>query len=359
MSKVPSPVDNRREAEDPRWIAVLSRDASADGSFVYGVKTTGLYCQPSTPSKLPLLKNIEFFDSPADAEAAGYRLGKRAADQIMVAEHRAQLVATACRILEDAIETTTLTNLAQQLNVSPFHFHRIFKAATGLSPRAFAMACHARRVQTPRSQECSSTPDDPLLRAPSNQRHSMAVVTASGQSTGHAPLDKGDDSIQFAMSACALGFLLVARSPKGITAISLGDSCQAVLGDFRRQFPHAQRIANFDESKDLIDCVVSFIEAPGIEVELALDIRGTAFQKKVWHALRQVPPGSTVSYIELANTIGAPKSVRAVEQACRANPLAVVIPCHRVLRKDGRYAAYPWGLERKSELLRLEASLKR
>lgn len=341
---------------DPRWARVLARDASADGQFVYAVKTTGVYCQPSSPSRLPRPENVEFFDSPADAEAAGYRPSRRAGpDQTTVRAQQAALVAQACRHIEAADTPPTLDALAQDAGLSPYHFHRLFKSVTGLTPKAYADAHRARklRAQLGRGSSVTEAIYDAGFNASSRfyeASDNVLGMTASRYRAGGA-----QTTIRFAVGECSLGSILVAQSDRGICAILMGDDPDALVRDLQDTFPKAELIGGDAGFEDLVAKVVGFVEAPSIGLDLPLDVRGTAFQERVWQALREVPPGSTTSYTEIAARIGAPQAVRAVAQACAANHIAVAIPCHRVIRRDGNTSGYRWGVERKLALLQRES----
>lgn len=342
---------------DPRWQSVLARDASADGQFVYAVKTTGVYCRPSSLSRLPRPQNVEFFDSAAAAEAAGYRPSKRAAgDQTQLAAQHAALVAAACRQIEDAETAPTLNQLAQGAGISAFHFHRVFKAATGLTPKGYANAHRALKVRQHLHSGQSVT--DALYDAGFNS-NSRFYETAD-QVLGMKPSDYraggANSDIRFAVGQCSLGAILVAQSSRGVCAILLGDDPNVLVHELQDKFPRANLQGAEPDFEQLIAHVVGFIEAPGIGLNLPLDLRGTAFQERVWQALQSIPVGTTASYAEIAQRIGAPKATRAVAQACGANCLAVAIPCHRVVRSDGQLSGYRWGVERKRQLLEREGA---
>ncbi|KQM50689.1 MULTISPECIES: bifunctional DNA-binding transcriptional regulator/O6-methylguanine-DNA methyltransferase Ada [Pseudomonas] len=345
--------------QDPRWAAIVARDAKADALFVYGVKTTGVYGRPSSASRLPRPENIEFFDTPAQAEAAGYRPSKRAAgDQTQLAAHHAQRVAEACRQIEQAETPPSLEALAHGAGLSAFHFHRVFKAVTGLTPKAYASALRSRKVRHSLKGEHSVT--DALYDAGFNSN--SRFYESANQLLGMKPSDYKaggtNSTILFAVGQCSLGAILVAQSQRGVCAILLGDDPDALLRDLQDQFPKAELVGADHEFEQLIAQVVGFIEAPALGLNLPLDLRGTAFQERVWQALRDIPVGSTASYAQIAAQIGAPKSFRAVAQACGANSLAVAIPCHRVVRSDGELSGYRWGVERKRQLLEREQSVK-
>lgn len=342
---------------DPRWAAVLARDPQADGQFVYAVKTTGIYCRPSSLARLPKPQNVEFFDTAQQAEAAGYRPSKRASkDQSDVAAQHAATVATACRQIETAEIPPALSELAETAGLSPFHFHRVFKAATGLTPRAYAAAHRSRRVREHLADGSSVT--DALYEAGfnSNSRFYESANHLLGMKPGDYRAAGKNNDIHFAVGQCSLGAILVAQSERGVCAILLGDDPHQLVCDLQDQFRKANLIGADSGFEQLIAKVVGFIEAPAIGLDLPLDVRGTAFQERVWQALREIPLGSTASYAEIAQRIGAPTSMRAVAQACGANRLAVAIPCHRVVRSDGNLSGYRWGVERKRQLLERETT---
>ncbi|MBP4000708.1 bifunctional DNA-binding transcriptional regulator/O6-methylguanine-DNA methyltransferase Ada [Pseudomonas koreensis] len=341
--------------DDPRWAAVVARDARADGQFVYAVKTTGIYCRPSSLARLPKPQNVEFFDTAEDAEAAGYRPSKRASkDQTEVAAQHAATVAAACRQIEASDSLPALNDLAETAGLSAFHFHRVFKAATGLTPKGYAAAHRSRRVRQRLADGGSVT--DALYDAGfnSNSRFYEAADQVLGMKPGDFRAAGQNNDIRFAVGQCSLGAILVAQSERGICAILLGDDPHQLVCDLQDQFRRANLIGADAEFEQLIARVVGFIEAPAIGLDLPLDVRGTAFQERVWQALREIPVGSTASYADIALRIGSPKAVRAVAQACGANSLAVAIPCHRVVRSDGNLSGYRWGVERKRELLERE-----
>ncbi|ABL72303.1 bifunctional DNA-binding transcriptional regulator/O6-methylguanine-DNA methyltransferase Ada [Paracoccus denitrificans] len=352
MDHTPIPTES-----DPRWQRVLARDAAADGSFVYAVRTTGVYCRPSCPSRRAKPQNVTLYASPDQAEAAGFRPCRRCNPRgASAAEANAALVAAACRLIEQAETPPTLQALAEAAGLSPFHFHRQFKAIIGLTPRAYAAAHRAGRLRARLAQGASVTGAIYEAGFNSSSRFyegadGMLGMTPSAWRKGGAGAE-----IRFALGQCALGAILVAQSRRGICAIALGDDPEALLRDFQDRFPAATLIGGDAEFEALVARIVGFIEAPGIGLDLPLDIRGTAFQQRVWQALRQIPPGTTASYAEIARRIGEPQASRAVAQACAANPIAVAIPCHRVVRSDGALSGYRWGVARKRALLDREGA---
>jgi AraC family transcriptional regulator of adaptative response/methylated-DNA-[protein]-cysteine methyltransferase len=340
--------------DERRWAALIARDPSAEADFVYAVKTSGLYCRPADGGRLPRRENIEFFDGSEQAEAAGYR-PRQQVKGTAAALRRAQRVAEACRQIEQAEREPSLAQLAEAAHLSPWHFQRLFKAQTGLTPKRYAAACRARRLR----EQLSSAPSvtDALYQAGfgSSGRLYEAADAALGMTPGAYRRGGADQELYFALGECSLGSVLVAQSSRGVCAILLGDDPQALLEDLQRRFAHAKLIGADADFERCVAQVVGFIEAPALGLELPLDIRGTAFQQRVWQALRQIPPGTTASYAEIAERIGAPQAVRAVAGACAANCLAVAIPCHRVVRSDGGLSGYRWGLARKQQLLDREA----
>ncbi|PRC94410.1 bifunctional DNA-binding transcriptional regulator/O6-methylguanine-DNA methyltransferase Ada [Solimicrobium silvestre] len=353
---LPSVLPPKSSADDIRWAAVQGRDAATDGDFVYGVKTTGIYCRPSSSARLPKRENVEFFDNAQAAEAAGYRPSRRAsADRTAAATQRTALVAKACRLIENAEVQPNLDALAEQAGMSTFHFHRIFKAETGLTPKAYSSASRARRMRGELGG--SGTITDAIYGSGFNSN--SRFYEASVGMLGMRPRDYKDGGynaeIRFAVGQCSLGAILVAQSQRGICAILLGDDPDLLVRDLQDQFRKAHLIGGDADFEQLIAQVVGFIEAPALGLKLPLDVQGTAFQERVWQALREIPPGMTASYSDIAERIGSPKAVRAVAQACAANHIAVAIPCHRVVRRNGDISGYRWGVERKRELLQREA----
>lgn len=340
---------------DPRWRAVLSRDAGADGRFVYSVKTTGVYCRPSCPSRHARPENVRFHASAEDAASAGFRPCARCRpDEPPIAQRHATLVADLCRFIEQAEQAPSLDALARRAGLSPHHLHRVFRQVTGLTPKAYAVAHRARRVRDSLSRAGSVT--DAIYHAGygSNGRFYAEAGQVLGMTPSAWRAGGRDTAIRFAIGQCSLGAILVAESVRGLCAISLGDDPDALARDLQDRFPNATLVGDDPAFAQKVARVIAFVEAPGVGLDLPLDVRGTAFQQRVWLALREIPPGHTVTYSELAQALGAPQSVRAVAGACAANPLAVAIPCHRVVRRDGNLSGYRWGVERKRALIERE-----
>ncbi len=342
--------------DDRRYAAITARDKAFDGKFVYSVVTTGVYCRPSCPSRLARRENMRFHASCADAERAGFRACKRCTpDAPPLAEQHARKIAEACRIIETAEEPPKLDDLAAEVGLSPYHFHRIFKSVAGVTPKAYAIAHRQRRLRDKLTRSTNVT--EAIHEAGFNS--SGRFYANADEILGMTPTDfrKGgqDTAMRFAVGACSLGAILVAATNKGIAAILLGDDPQALVRDLEDRFPNAELIGADRDFEEVVAKVVGLVEAPKTGLDLPLDVRGTAFQHRVWQALREIPVGSTATYAEIATRIGLPKAVRAVAAACAANRIAVAIPCHRVVRSDGALSGYRWGVERKRRLITREA----
>ncbi len=341
---------------DPRWNAVVTRDPAADGNFFYSVKTTGVYCRPSCASRPARPENVRFHATRTDAEKAGFRPCKRCKpDQLSLVAQHAVVVAKVCRLIERAETVPGLVELASHAGMSASHFHRVFKAATGLTPKAYAAAHRGKRVRN--ELDRSSTVTKAIFDAgySSSGRFYEKSTALLGMTPSKYRAGGANTKIRFAIGECSLGSILVAASERGVCAILMGDDPDALARDLQDRFPRAQLMGSDKKFERVVAKVVGIVEAPAKGLELPLDVRGTAFQQRVWEALQKIPAGSTVTYSQIAKRIGAPKSVRAVASACAANALAVVIPCHRVVRNDGGLAGYRWGVERKRALLKREA----
>ena len=342
--------------EQSRWNAVVKRDRTADGVFCYAVRTTGVYCRPGCSSRLPRRQNIEYFDNGMEAELAGYRPCKRCKPDTTSPRARlAEVIAQACRHLEQAEKPPTLEKLAGLAGFSPWHFHRLFKKTVGITPKQYAARQQERRFRGSLKKNRSVT--DAIYdsdfgsssRAYENARERFAM-TPSAYRGGAAGL-----RIRYSIAPCFLGWVVVASTDRGICAIEFGDDPGALPARVQASFPKARIERAGPDFFAVIQQVIAFIEAPGKEIRLPLDIQGTAFQERVWRALREIPPGVTVSYAEIADRIGHSQAARAVGRACAANKLAVAIPCHRVARRDGKLGGYRWGIERKRRLLLRES----
>jgi AraC family transcriptional regulator of adaptative response/methylated-DNA-[protein]-cysteine methyltransferase len=342
--------------DEQRWQAVVERDVTADGTFVYGVTTTRVFCRPSCPSRRARRDHVVFHETAADALAAGLRPCRRCEPMgVGTAERRAAIVAEACAAIDAAVAAPTLAELARRVGVSPHHLHRLFTAETGISPKAYAQAVLARRF---RDRLDDPSVDITTAIYDAGYASNGRFYESAGDRLGMTPTQRrrGGDGVgvRFALAESSLGAVLVAATDRGVCAVELGDDAEAMLHDFQDRF-HAAELEAGDETFELLVAqVVELVEHPDRRHDLPLDVQGTAFQERVWRALRTIPPGSTVSYAEIAERIGSPAAVRAVAGACGANKIAVAIPCHRVIRVDGSLSGYRWGVERKRELLRRE-----
>jgi AraC family transcriptional regulator of adaptative response/methylated-DNA-[protein]-cysteine methyltransferase len=339
-------------ADDPRWARIVARDKAADGRFWYSVSTTGVYCRPSCPSRVANPKNVQLHDTLESAKATGFRPCKRCnPDGPSIDSENATLVAKACRIIEESEEEPSLEKLADAIGRSPGYFHRTFKAATGLTPKEYAAAHRAKKVR--QGLTSGNTVTEAMYDAGFNSsgRFYEKSTGMLGMTPSQYRAGGSNEEIKFAVGHTSLGAILVASSRKGVAAILLGDDPDQLVRNLQDRFPNAHLIGADNDYEALIARVVGFVEAPGIGLDLPLDVRGTAFQRRVWRALQHIPVGGQASYAEIAQRIGCPKAVRAVAAACAANNLAVAIPCHRVVRKDGSLSGYAWGVERKRALL--------
>lgn len=342
---------------DPRWAAVVARDTAADGEFFYSVKTTGVYCRPSCAARAARPENLEFHLTAADAERAGFRPCKRCRpDQPVKGAPHAALMAELCRFIESAEQAPSLDQLAQRAGLSAYHLHRTFKAVTGVTPKQYAAAHRVKRIKA--GLDRSATVTEAIYGAGYNSNgrfyeksNDMLGMTPTNFRAGGA-----NTEIRFAIGECSLGSILIAASDRGVCAILIGDDPNELARDLQDRFRRAHLIGGDAGFEQLVAQVVGFVEAPSRGLDLPLDVRGTAFQQRVWQALRDVPAGKTVSYATIADRIGAPKAFRAVGSAIAANPIAVAIPCHRVIRHDGGLSGYRWGVERKRALLEREAT---
>jgi AraC family transcriptional regulator, regulatory protein of adaptative response / methylated-DNA-[protein]-cysteine methyltransferase len=362
MVRAAPPETARRQASysivrDPRWARVLARDRTADGLFWYSVATTGIYCRPSCPSRAANPINVQLHATLADAKTTGFRPCKRChPDGPSIDAENASIVARACRLIEESEGEPSLNALAKAVGRSASYFHRSFKAVTGLTPKDYAAAHRAGKIRDGLVSGGSVT--EAIYDAGFNssgrfyeKSTNMLGMTPTQFKTGGA-----NEEIRFALGQTSLGAILVASSKKGVASILLGDDPDALLRQLQDRFPKATLIGADKDYEALVARVIGFVEAPQIGLDLPLDVRGTAFQRRVWQALQEIPVGQTVSYAEIAQRIGSSKAVRAVAGACAANNLAVAIPCHRVVRNNGALSGYAWGVERKKVLLDREGA---
>ena len=337
------------------WRAVLARDRAADARFVFAVTSTGVFCRPSCAARRPRRENTRFFADTAAAERAGFRACLRCRPGARGRE--SVLVEAACRRIESADAPPPLAVLARDAALSPAHFQRLFKAATGLSPHAFAASVRAGNARSA-LENGETRVTDAIYDAGfgSNGRfYAAADATFGMRPAQYRAGGAGAGPIRFALGETTLGHVLVAASARGVCRVALGDDPEALLHDLQNRFPKAELAGADPEFEALVAQVVGLVEQPARQVDLPIDLQGTAFQHRVWQALRRIPAGTTVTYAALAAAVGAAGAMRAVGRACGANPVAVVIPCHRVVRTDGTVSGYAWGLARKVALLEREA----
>ncbi len=345
-------------SDDDRWRAVEERRVDADGQFVYSVRSTGIYCKPSCPSRPKRRANVAFHAGPAEARAAGFRACKRcrpdAAGNTPEDDAGSALVARACALIAAAEEAPSLEALAAAVGLSPFQLHRLFKSVTGVTPKAYAAAERARRLRQGLDSDTSITTAIYDAGYNSSSRYYETAGARLGMRASDVRKRAAGQSIRFAIGDCSLGCILVAATERGICAIEFADRPETLVERLQQRFAEANLVGGDADFEATVASVVAAVEMPARAASLPLDIRGTAFQERVWQALRAIPPGTTATYAEVAARIGLPASTRAVANACGANGLAVAIPCHRVVRTNGGLGGYRWGIERKEQLLALE-----
>jgi AraC family transcriptional regulator, regulatory protein of adaptative response / methylated-DNA-[protein]-cysteine methyltransferase len=346
------------ETNDWRWDAVQGRDRSADGRFVYGVISTGIFCRPSCPSRRPRRDRVRFFETPDLAMRAGFRACRRC-DPARVVTADDAIARASAYLAGHADETVSLAALAGVAGLSPFHLQRRFKRVLGISPREYQAACRAERFR----QELRSGRDvtGALYEAGYGSPSRVYEAAPTGRGMTPATYRRGGAGAEvgFVTLRCALGWLLVAATPTGLCAVKLGDSSRALEADLRRELPHADIHANGSVPARWVRAIVARLRGSSDELALPLDVRATAFQWRVWRELQAIEPGETRSYSDVAAAIGQPDAVRAVARACAANPVCLVVPCHRVIAKDGGLGGYRWGVDRKARLLAGEQSAPR
>jgi AraC family transcriptional regulator of adaptative response/methylated-DNA-[protein]-cysteine methyltransferase len=334
------------------WTAVENRDAGADGNFFYGVRTTGVYCRPGCASRRPLRTNTAFFETTEAAEAAGFRACKRCrpTDGSAASRHLAA-IEKACALLRASETVPSLGELADAAAISRFHFHRVFKQITGVTPRDYVRSHRLGRLGDKLDAGQPIAASIYATGFGSSSRAYEAAPGGLGMTPGARRRGGSGETVRYVTVETPLGWALVAATERGICMTALGDDRDSLAAALRQRFPAAAVIAEDLGLRGWADRIVRFITAPGENLDLPLDIRGTAFQARVWRALQKIPLGKTASYSEIAAALGQPKAVRAVAQACAANKLALIVPCHRVIRGDGDLGGYRWGLERKRALL--------
>ena len=345
------------ESGEARWRALRSKDAKADGEFVYAVRTTRVYCRPNCAAKLAQRKNVIFFQSCAEAEGAGFRACKRCRPNgKSQAERDAQAVAHACKMIRAAEGALRLAELSAAVGLSQFHFQRVFKKLLGVSPRQYAIALRDQRARAELQRGNSVT----HAVYASGYNASSRFYERSNRALGMKPREfraHGEGvSIRYGIVKSALGLVLVAGTERGICCVHFGESRSELEKYVRTTFSRANFVEQNTKFERWLRAVVQRIEGKDHAAKLPLDVRGTAFQHRVWNALQKIPDGLTSNYTKLATQLGNPRAVRAVARACATNPVAVVVPCHRVVRSDGDLAGYRWGVERKRKLLKRESA---
>ena len=337
---------------ETQWRQVMERDARQDGRFVFAVRTTGIYCRPSCPSRRPRRDSVEFFSDPKQAERAGYRACLRCKPTEISAQ--AQFVMRACQLIDEAEGVLTLAELSKRVGVSPFHLQRLFKRATGLSPREYQSARRMQHVKhgLRKGDDVTTALYDAGFGSPS--RLYEKASQQMGMTPGAYRRGGAGATIQYAIVPSPLGRLLVAATARGLCAVRFGEGASELERELRDEFSAADVRRDDAALQPYLEPLLASLRGENTTIDLPLDVRATAFQKKVWDALREIPAGETRSYSEVARAIGDPKAVRAVATACASNPVALAVPCHRVVRSDGELAGYRWGIERKKKLLEQE-----
>jgi len=349
--RVQDPAFKSELDEEACWHAVLERDEQSDGAFVYGVNSTFIFCRPSCPSRRPNRENVRFFATPEAASKAGFRPCKRCRPD-RFSNAQVERVQQACRIIEANLnDQLSLETLGREVGVSPFHLQRTFKQVTGITPREYADALRLGQVKS--KLHAGESVADALYGA--GYGSSRGLYERAPSQLGMTPATYGRGGkgahINFSIVPCSLGFLLVAATEKGICSVSLGDSPRALEADLRKEFPAACVHEDDVSLQEWVQSILRYLQGKEPHLDLPLDVQATAFQWRVWQVLRSIDYGETRSYSQVAEAIGRPKAARAVARACATNPVALVVPCHRVVREDGSYGGYRWGLERKKSLL--------
>src|SRR5438876_6492212 len=351
----PAPTEWAMSSEQRWWNAVLARDAGRDGEFVFAVSSTGVYCRPSCPAKRPRRENVTFFRQPEEAERAGYRACLRCRPKAINGNAQAEMVKSICRYIEQHLdEPLTLERLASAFHLSPFHLHRRFKAVLGITPRAYADSC--RLTSLKRNLQAGHSVTRAMYDAGYSSSSRLYERTASqlGMTPDKYPRGAIAASIRYTCTDSLLGRMLVAATDKGICAIQFANSDEELIHGLKHEFPFASRRRDDEAMQQWRNDLLRQMRGQELSSMLPLDIQATAFQRRVWTYLQSLPPGATRSYSQVAKAIGQPTASRAVARACASNPVAVAIPCHRIVRNNGDMGGYRWGTERKNALLEME-----
>jgi AraC family transcriptional regulator, regulatory protein of adaptative response / methylated-DNA-[protein]-cysteine methyltransferase len=345
--------------EDFYWQAVMSRNAEADGTFVYAVRSTGIYCNPSCPARRPKREHVLFFSLPAEAEQAGFRACRRCQPQLTSSDAlQVAMVQQVCSYIESHLEEPiTLADLGSLVNMSPFHLQRIFKQSMSISPHQYAEACRLKKLKT-RLRE-GETVTNALIEA--GYSSTSRLYERSQAHLGMTPTryrNGGQDMlIRYTIVPSPMGRLLVAATDKGICFVSLGDSDEQLEQALTQEYPAAETVCDGQQLSDWVTALLHHLEGEQPHLSLPLDVQATAFQWRVWRELQAIPYGETRSYGEIAQALGDKKKARAVARACATNPVAIAVPCHRVIRESGDLGGYRWGIERKERLLAQEQAV--
>ena len=337
-----------------KYKIIASKNYTNDEIFFYGVKTTGIFCKPNCSSRLPKPENVIFFNSSQEAIQKGYRPCKRCNPLHDGISDHSELVISICRLIEESENVPGLKKLSEKTGYSEGHLQKVFKKITGISPKKYAAALREDKLRDELQSNSSITSKiynagyGSSSRVYENVNRILAMSPSQFQNSG-----KGIQ-MRIGVFSCFIGVVLIALTDHGVSAVDLGDNEKVLVLSFRQRFKNAQISELNTDDKDAVTSVLKKIENPGMSLDIPIDIHGTVFQKKVWSALTNIPSGETKTYSEIASEIGQPSSVRAVANACGKNNLAVLIPCHRVVRKNGAIAGYRWGREKKQQLLDYE-----
>ncbi len=352
---MPAPTSKPNEGDEQRWKAVLTRDAHHDGEFVFAVSTTGVYCRPSCAARRPRRENVRFFRAPDAAERAGYRACLRCRPKALSGNGAADAIQAICRFIEQHLdEPVTLARLGQEFRQSRFHLQRRFKAALGITPREYADSCRLRMLK--RNLQSGDSVTRAMYDAGYGSSSRLYERTASQLGMTPDKYRRGAiaASVRYTCADSPLGRMLIAATEKGICSIQFARTDAELLEGLKREFPFAARKRDDGGLESWVEALLQHMRGKDLESSLPLDIRATAFQRRVWTYLQSIPFGQTKSYSEVAKAIGQPRACRAVARACATNPVAVAIPCHRVVSKDGGTSGYRWGTARKKTLLQME-----
>jgi len=347
-----SPTD---ASHDGRWNAVIARDAARDGEFVFAVSSTGVYCRPSCASRRPRRENVQFFPTPDQAEKAGYRACLRCRPRSASGNAQSDGVKAICRFIEQHLdEPLTLGRLGKEFHQSPFHLQRRFKAVLGITPREYADSCRMRLLK--RNLQSGDSVTRAMYDAGYGSSSRLYEKTASQLGMTPDKYRRGAiaAAIRYICADSPLGRMLIAATARGICAIQFARTDGELIEGLKREFPFAVRKSDDGGLHSWVSALLKHMRGKDLDSSLPLDIRATAFQRRVWEYLQSIPFGNTESYSQVAKGIGHPTAVRAVARACATNPVAVAIPCHRVVSKDGSMGGYRWGIERKKTLLEME-----